>query len=93
LNGGLEFFQFDSTVTGDTANVHRFNDSTPGDNEDERFSGVTFEFNSTDADDSFDEGTRFNLSFDSQIVAIPEPSGTALLGLGASLLLLRRKRS
>jgi len=92
LNGGLEFFEFDST-TGDTANVHRFNDSTPGDNEDERFSGVTFEFNSTDADDAFDEGTRFNLSFDSQIVAIPEPSGTALLGLGASLLLLKRKRS
>jgi len=53
---------------------------------------ITFTISTSDAD-GFDDGTLFIFSVDGdQFSSVPEPTGTTLLGLGAGLLLLRRKR-
>ena len=57
------------------------------------FSSVKLTF---DADSGNFDGSTFTVSLDSAIVAVegvPEPTSSALLGLGGLALMLRRKRA
>jgi len=88
-NPGVTLFNVDLAAGEGVANIARFA-TTPGNNQDDFFSGVTLSFEANETDGEFADGSTFNLSFDGALV--PEPSSTSLLGLGALALLCRRSR-
>jgi len=87
-NGGIMEFTLANNQRG---NIFNFDDGD--DDQNDFHSGSVFEITATDG--SFADESRFNISFDSQLIApvgVPEPSSTALIAMGAFGLLIRRKR-